>query len=107
MLMIDKEDVRQMVALTKRKLAAADLQEECVAGLQKLVDIKQSHMWRADHGSCVGNLCNISSLVDMEIKILQQTIEAVRAGYGHRASELLDSYLSFIDMHYDDERTPY
>jgi len=107
MLMIDKDDVRQMVALTKRKLAAADSKNECVAELQKLVDIKKSHMWRAEYGSCVGNLCNISSLVDMEITILQQTIEAVRGGDGRKASELLDSYLSFIDTHYDDERAPY
>lgn len=107
MLMMDKDDVERAITATKERLVGPEAREQCVSDIQKLIDIKQSHMWRAEYGSCVGNLCNISSLVEMEIGILQNVIDAIKAGDGGKAAALLDEYVAFIDVHYDDERTPY
>lgn len=64
-------------------------------------------MWRSDMGSCAGGLCNISSLIDMEMAILQQAIEAVESEDIAKAEALLDNYVAFVHRHYDNERTPY
>ena len=107
MLMMDKEDVERAMAATKDRLGDPEAREECIADIQKLIQMKESHMWRADQGSCVGNLCNISSLVDMEIDILKKAIDAMTRGDGGGAAALLDEYVAFVDKHYDNERTPY
>ncbi len=107
MLMIDKGDVEAAIAAAKEKLANPRTKEECIADIKKLVDIKQSHMWRSDYGSCVGGLCNISSLIDIEIGILEGAIEAIESGDNNKATNLLDSYVAFVNEHYDNERSPY
>jgi hypothetical protein len=107
MLMMDKGDVEGAIAATKGKLADPHKKEECIADIQKMVDIKQSHMWRSDMGSCVGSLCNISSLIDMEIGILEGAIEAIKSGDNNQATTLLDEYVAFVNVHYDNERSPY
>ncbi len=107
MLMMDKGDVEASMAATKEKLANPQTKEECLADIKKLVDIKQSHMWRSDMGSCVGNLCNISSLIDMEIGILESAIKAIHNGDNGKAATLLDEYIAFVNKYYDNERSPY
>ena len=107
MLMIDKAEVEGTIAAIKGKLDDARKKEECIAGLRHLIDIKQSQMWRSEMGSCAGGLCNISSLIDMEIALVQGTIKCIESGDVGRAAALLDEYVGFVNQHYDNERTPY
>lgn len=107
MLMIDKAEVEGTIEAIKGKLDDAEKKEECIAKLRSLIDIKQSQMWRSDMGSCAGGLCNISSLIDMEIAFLQGAIKGIESGDLGRAVDLLDEYISFVNEHYDNERTPY
>lgn len=107
MLMIDKAEVEGAIAAIKGKLDDARKKEECIADIGNLIDIKQSHMWRSDMGSCVGSLCNISSLIDMEIALLQGAVNGIESDDLGKAAALLDEYISFVNEHYDNERTPY
>ena len=107
MLMIDKAEVEGAIAAIKNKLDDARKKEECLAELRNMIDIKQSQMWRSEMGSCAGGLCNISSLIDMEIALVQGTIKCIESGDVGRAAALLDEYVGFVNQHYDNERTPY
>ncbi len=43
----------------------------------------------------------------MEIGILEGAIEAIESGDNNKATTLLDSYVAFVNEHYDNERSPY
>jgi len=107
MLMIDKAEVEGTIAAIKGRLDDARKKEECIAELRHMIDIKESQMWRSDMGSCAGGLCNISSLIDMEIALLEGAIKGIESGDLGKAVALLDEYVGFVDQHYDNERTPY
>lgn len=107
MLMVDKERVRGTIAAIKEKLANAQRKAECIADIENMIDIKQAHIWRADVGSCCGNVCNISSLIGMEIGILQDAIEAIQREDTGKAAALLENYVAFIEENYQNERPPY
>ena len=107
MLMIDKAEVAGAIAAIKSKLDDPRKRDECIDALRKLVEMKQSQMWRSDMGSCVGSLCNISSLIDMEIALLQAAVNGIESGNMSVAVASLDEYVRFVDQHYDNERTPY
>jgi hypothetical protein len=107
MLMVDKERVRGTIAAIKEKLANAQKKAECIADIENMIDIKQAHIWRADAGSCCGNVCNISSLIGMEIGILQDAIEAIQREDTGKAASLLENYVAFIEENYQNEHPPY
>jgi len=105
--MIDKAEVEGAIAALKGKLGDGRKRQECIAELTNMIDIKQSQMWRSDMGSCAGGLCNISSLIDMEIAFLKGAIKGIESDDLGEAVTLLDEYISFVNVHYDNERTPY
>lgn len=107
MLMIDKESIRENIAAIKEKLANPGEKAKCIADIENMVDIKQSHIWRADFGSCCGNICNISSQIGMEIEILQDALDAIKMGDSIKAAILLEDYLAFVEEHYKNEHPPY
>jgi hypothetical protein len=107
MLMIDKAEVEGAIAAIKDRLDDARKKEECIAELRSMIGTKQSQMWRSDMGSCAGGLCNISSLIDMEIALLQGAINGIESGDVGKTVASLDEYVGFVNQHYDNERTPY
>ncbi len=107
MLMIDKKEVRETIAAIKEKLASPSKKADCIADIEKMIGIKQSHVWRADLGSCYGNVCNISSQIEIEIGILNEALDTVREGDNSKAASLLESFLAFVEEHYDNEHPNY
>ena len=105
MLMIDKESARENIAAIKEKLANPEKKAECAAAIKKLIDIKQSHIWRVDSMSpcCGGSFCGLVSLFEAEVGILQGALDAVKEGNGNKASTLLENYLAFLEENYEDE----
>ena len=104
MLMINKEAVRENIVAIKEKLADSGSKDESITEVKKLIEMKQSHLWRADVGSCCGSICNLSSQIEIEIGILQQVIEAIERKDNNKAVSLLENYLAFVEEHYEDER---
>jgi hypothetical protein len=105
--MIDKKEVRETIVAVKEKLANPEKKAECIAEIEKMIGMKQSHVWRADLGSCCGNVCNISSQIEIEIGILQGALDAVKEGSNSKAASLLEDYLAFVEEHYDNEHPNY
>ena len=66
MLMIDKKGIREDISTVKEKLASPLKKAECITDIEKMIDMKQSHIWRADMGSCRGSICNISLQIEIE-----------------------------------------
>jgi hypothetical protein len=107
MLMIDKKGVREDISTVKEKLANHKKKAECITDIEKMIDMKQSHVWRADMGSCRGSICNISSQIEMEMGILQDAVEAVKGDDNSKAGLLLENYLAFMEEHYENEHPTY
>jgi len=105
--MIDKKGVRGDISTVKEKLASPLKKAECIADIEKMIDMKQSHVWRADMGSCRGSMCNISSQIEMEMGILRDAVEAVKEDDNSKASLWLENYLAFIEEHYENEHPTY
>jgi hypothetical protein len=105
--MIDKKGVREDINMVKEKLASPLRKAECIADIEKMVDMKQSHVWRADMGSCRGSMCNISSQIEMEIGILRDAVEAIKENDNRKAGLLLENYLAFIEENYENEHPTY
>ena len=102
MLMISKEAMHSVMSL-KEKIADPGKRAECIADVENMIKIKESHLARAEWGSCCGNICNLASQIDSELQMLQNTLEALRKGNSTKASSLLEDYIAFLQKNYSPE----
>ena len=102
MLMISREAVESIVAI-KAKLADPKKKAECIADIERTIEMKQSHLWRADAGSCCANLCGVSSQFEAEINILQSVLDALKEDDNSKATARLEDYLAFLEKSYEPE----
>lgn len=108
MLMIDIESARQDIAAIRQKLASPERKTACIAAIEKLIDIKESHIWRVEGmASCCGNICGSASLFGSEIGILQAALNAVKQNDSEKAAALLEDYLAFLDKNYQHDHPNY
>lgn len=103
MWMVSKEAMEEAMKV-KRKLAAPEKREECLADIEHMIEMKQSHLWRAELGSCAGGLCCITGQIELESGILQDAVEALKNGDGGKAASLLGDYIAFLEKYYEPER---
>jgi hypothetical protein len=99
MLMISKEAMHSVMSL-KEKLADPEKRAECIADVENMIKIKESHLARAEWGSCCGNICNLASQIDSELQMLQNTLEVLRKGDSTKASSLLEDYIALLQKNY-------
>jgi len=103
MLMISREAIESIIA-TKQKLTNREKKVDCIADIEKMIEIKQSHIWRADGFSpCCGNVCGLVPLFEAEIGILQDALNAIKESDGDKAAALLEDYLAFLEENYESE----
>jgi len=96
MLMISREAIEGIIAI-KQKLADSGNKAECIADIEKTIEMKECHLWRADAGSCCANLG------DVEIEILQGALDALKEDDNSKAAVLLGDYLTFLEKSYEPE----
>jgi len=101
MLMISKEAMESVISL-RGKIADPEKKSECIADLENMITIKQSHLARADWGSCCGNVCNLAPQMDSELQMLQNILEVLRED-STRAASLLEDYIAFLNENYRPE----
>jgi hypothetical protein len=102
MLMISKEAMHSVMSL-KEKIADPKKRAECIADVENMIKIKESHLARAEWGSCCGNICNLASQIDSELQMLHNTLEVLRKGDSTKASSLLEDYIAFLQKNYRPE----
>ncbi len=106
MWMVSKEAMEEAMKV-ERKLAAPEKREESLADIEHMIEVKQSHLWRAELGSCAGGVCCITGQIEIESSILQDAAEALKSGDDGKAASLLGDYITFLKEHYEPERPSY
>jgi hypothetical protein len=102
MFMISKETMDSVISL-REKIADPKKKAECIADVENMIKMKESHLARADWGSCCGNICNLASQIDSELQMLRNTLEALRKGDSAKASSLLEDYIALLQKNYTPE----
>jgi hypothetical protein len=95
----------QTVIAIKHKLCHPEKKSECIADIERIVDVKQAHLWRADSLSpcCGGTICNLAAQFQAEIEILGDVLNGLKGGHNSKAATLLEEYLAFLQKSYKSE----
>ena len=102
MFMISREAMNSVISL-RDKIGDPGKRAECIADVDNLIRLKESHLARADWGSCCGNICNLVPQIESELQLLQYTLEALRNQDSAKASALLEDYVVLLQKNYEPE----
>ena len=102
MFMLSKETMNSVMSL-KEKIGDPKRRAECIAEVEDMIEMKESHLARAEWGSCCGNIRNLAAQIEGELHMLQNTLEALRKKDNPKASSLLDEYIALLKKNYTPE----
>jgi len=102
MFMISKESMNSVMSLRK-KMADTGKKADCIADLEDMIQTKESHLARADWGTCCGDICNLVPQIESEIQILRNILEVLKNGDSTKAVSLAEDYISFLQKNYSPE----
>jgi len=102
MFMISKETMNSVMSL-REKIADPGKRAECIADVENMIKMKESHLARAEWGSCCGNICNLVPQIDSELQMLQNILEVLRNEDSTKAASLLEDYIAFLQKNYSPE----
>ena len=102
MFMISKETMNSVMAL-REKIADPRKRTDCIADVKDMIEMKESHMARADWGTCCGDICSLVPQIESEIQMLQNISEVLRNEDFTKAASLLEDYISFLQKNYSPE----
>ncbi len=102
MFIISKEAMDSVMSL-REKISDKKKKADCLAELENMIKIKESHLERAEWSSCCSNICNLRSQMDNELQMLQNTLEILRKGDSTKASSLLENYIDSLQKSYRPE----
>ena len=102
MFMISKETMNSAISL-RDNVADPKNTAECIAEVENMIRMKESHLARADWGACCGNIGNLTPQLESELRMLQNTLEALKQGDNARAVSLLEDYIAFLRENYTPE----
>ncbi|MDH4068636.1 MAG: hypothetical protein OEU97_06905 [Dehalococcoidia bacterium] len=100
--MLSKETMNSVMSL-KEKISDPKRRAECIAEVEDMIKMKESHLARADWGSCCGNIRNLAPQIEGELHVLQNTLEALKKKDSPKASSLLDEYIAMLKKNYTPE----
>jgi len=87
----------------REKMADPAKRAECIADLEDMIKTKESHIARADWGTCCGDICSLVPQLESEIQMLQNILEAFGNGDRTNAAALLEDYISLLQKNYTPE----
>ena len=102
MFMISKETMNSVMSL-REKIVDPDKTVECITAVENMIRMKESHLARADWGTCCGNIGNLVPQIESEIQMLQNILEVLRNKDHRKAASLLEDYISFLQKNYSPE----
>jgi hypothetical protein len=102
MFMISNEAMHNVMSL-REKMADSENSAECIADLEHMIKIKESHLARAEWASCCANICNLAAQIDSELQMLQNILELLRNKDSTKASALLEDYIALLQESYKPE----
>jgi hypothetical protein len=84
---------REKIEALKQRLLDPAEASLCRQELQKVLEIKQALLWRADAGTCCAGPC-LPSCLFAEVQLLEAALQALEAGDSHKAASLLEDFAS-------------
>jgi|SRR4030043_75814 hypothetical protein len=102
MFMISKEAMSSVMSL-KEKIADPKKRSQSIADVENMIKMKESHLARAEWGSCCGNIRNLASQIDSELRLLQNILETLKSKDSEKASSLLEDYIALLKKSYTPE----
>jgi len=102
MFMISKETMNSVMSL-REKIADQEKRAECIAEIENMIKMKESHLARADWGTCCGNICNLVPQIESEIQMLHNILEVLRNEDSTKAASLLKDYIACLQKNYSPE----
>jgi hypothetical protein len=102
MFMLSKETMNSVMSL-KEKIGDAKRKAECIAEVEGMIKMKESHLARAEWGSCCGNIRNLAPQIEGELHMLENTLEALKRKDSPKASSLLEEYIASLKKNYTPE----
>jgi hypothetical protein len=102
MFMISKETMNSVMSL-REKMGDPKKGAECIAEVENMIRMKESHLARAEWGSCCGNIRNLAPQIDGELQVLQNTLEALKKKDSPKANSLLEDYIALLQKNYTPE----
>ena len=102
MFMISKETMNSVMSLRDSMADPKDT-AECIAEVENMIRMKESHLARADWGACCGNIGNLTPQLESELQMLQNTLETLKQGNNTKAVSLLEDYIAFLRENYTPE----
>lgn len=87
----------ERVKAIRKKLTDPVKAEEARADIQKILEVKQTLLWRADAGTCCGSICNIATALAHEITILENALDAAVNGDKMDAVWALKEYEQLLE----------
>jgi hypothetical protein len=102
MFMISKETMNSVTAL-REKMADPKKEAECIADVENMIEMKESHLARAEWGACCGNIRSLAPQIDSELHLLQNILETLKRKDSKKASPLLEDYIALLQKNYTPE----
>jgi hypothetical protein len=102
MFMISKEAMGSVMSI-REKIADPAKRAECIADVENMIRLKESHLARAEWGACCGNIYNLVPQLDNELQMLQKILEILRKEDSTKAAPLLEDYIAFLQKNYSPE----
>ena len=102
MFMISKESMNSVMSLRER-IADPGKQADCIVDVENMIRSKESHLARADWGTCCGDICSLVPQIESEIQMLRNILEVLSNDDSTKAASLLEDYISFLQKNYSPE----
>ena len=102
MFMISRETISSVMSL-KEKIGDPKKKGECIGELENMIEMKESHLARADWGSCCGSIRSLAPQIESELELLRNILVVLQRGDGAKAESLLQDYLAFLQKNYSPE----
>ena len=97
MLVINKEHVKHVA----QKIRASGITEEVLGNVEKMLEIKEVLLWRADTSSCCGvYMRGIMASLESEIELLKAVLSALEHNETAQAIDLLNQYEHLAGVKY-------
>jgi hypothetical protein len=87
----------------REKIDSLGKRAECIAEVENMIKMKESHLARAEWGFCCGNIRNLAPQIESELRILQNTLEALNRRDSLKATSLLEDYIAVLKKNYAPE----
>jgi hypothetical protein len=92
-MIVDSDRINSTIVKIKEPVKLS----EAISDIKKILEIKQTLLWRADAGTCCGSLGNIATSLAREISLIEKALKALEKNNTSEAILILEEYKKSLD----------